>query len=588
MKNNKTLFRFFTLVLFCLAFQICFSNNSLKVDSVAIYTKNNQYEKALLFAKNRSANFLNHKEYLKYSETNIQISEIYNLINEKEKALKVLFDVIKTLQKKEVVGKIITYRKIGAIYTSLTKYEKAKKYYYLALSNAKKSKNDSLIGRLNQPLYKIHKLLKSDSATYYLKKTMEYNKRIGDDGDLSTAYNNYFFHHVYRREFKIAKKYLDSTLYFAKKSKIKNKILIALTNDIYYKLEFENNFLASKKIYQEIFKLKGNDTLSSEAIQLYYGYAFVLKNLGDFKESNKYLDKYIQINSVLFDTKNNNAIRDVETKYQIEKLENGYKAKQILLEETQTKNQKIFFIIIGFLAFLSILIYFFYQISKLKQKNKLKTIQGQIQQNIINATLDGQELERKKIAGILHDNISAQLTSASLHLSAYSAINKMESEEISKTKIILKEAHDTVRDLSHELLPTLLDKFGLFYALNDLCEKNSNSLIHFEYSNTIDQKDRYNKEYETKVYYIVSELFNNILKHADASLVDLIIEEINNDLIIHIGDNGKGFYSNKSISSEGFGLTQIRARVSKMIGTFIISSKINSGTSLQLRLPIPE
>lgn len=224
---------------------------------------------------------------------------------------------------------------------------------------------------------------------------------------------------------------------------------------------------------------------------------------------------------------------------------------------------------------------------RLKEKNKFKDAESRVQQNIINATIDGQELERKKIASVLHDNISAQLSSAGLHLSAFSAITKTDSQEIAKTRAILKEAHDKVRDLSHELLPVLLAKFGLLYALQDLCEKNSNSLLHFEYSGNVSTFKRFNEEFEMKVYFIVTELLNNILKHSEATEAELTINEKNSQLEITVKDNGKGFKTTKT-TDEGFGLTQIRARIQNMNGTFKVDSKPNHGTTVTLNIPVVE
>ena len=65
---------------------------------------------------------------------------------------------------------------------------------------------------------------------------------------------------------------------------------------------------------------------------------------------------------------------------------------------------------------------------------------------------------------------------------AYSAAQPEKAEEIVKARAIIKDAHDKVRDLSHQLVPTLLAKFGLIYALEDLCEKNS------EYGLTPDER----------------------------------------------------------------------------------------------------
>lgn len=171
-------------------------------------------------------------------------------------------------------------------------------------------------------------------------------------------------------------------------------------------------------------------------------------------------------------------------------------------------------------------------------------------------------------------------------MSVFSSKNEIESEEIRKTKDILKEAHDKVRDLSHELLPSLLSRFGLFYALNDLCEKNSNSHIHFAYSSGIDEKTRYDSEFEMKMYFIIMELLNNVIKHSKAENTKLSLQEVENELLIHVWDNGVGFDTNEFNTIEGFGLNQIQARINNMKGELVIKSKLNAGTSIYLKVPI--
>ncbi|MFD0778759.1 sensor histidine kinase [Flavobacterium myungsuense] len=142
--------------------------------------------------------------------------------------------------------------------------------------------------------------------------------------------------------------------------------------------------------------------------------------------------------------------------------------------------------------------------------------------------------------------------------------------------------------MSHELSPSLLAKFGLFHAIQDLCDKNTNTLIEFKHTIAVDLKQIYNEDFETKLYHIISELFNNILKHSSASKAVITIEEKYRELIIIIEDNGKGFKTTKSISNEGFGLTQIRARISSMNGKFSINSIVDKGTLVTLKVPIKE
>ena len=233
-----------------------------------------------------------------------------------------------------------------------------------------------------------------------------------------------------------------------------------------------------------------------------------------------------------------------------------------------------------------LIFYAFSQNEKLKQYNRLKEIQSNVQQNIINATIDGQESERKKIAAFLHDNISALLTSAGMHLNVFSSMNQNQCDEIIKTKYILEDAHHKVRDLSHELMPSLLVRFGLLFALDDLCEKNSNSKIKFEFLNTIDTQTRFDEALEMKIYFIISELLNNILKHSKANLAKLETSLENNQLSIKIKDNGKGFDDLQKNSIDGYGINRIKARINNMKGEFVIKSKKNQGTTIKLIIPV--
>lgn len=251
------------------------------------------------------------------------------------------------------------------------------------------------------------------------------------------------------------------------------------------------------------------------------------------------------------------------------------------------RNRKIVSLSIILVIILFFLFYFFYQNNKLKQKIKRKDIKQKILLNVINSGIDSQEIERKKVASFLHDNINSLLSSAGLHLNVFTTQNNIQSEEIQKAKAILAEAHDLLRDMSHDLVPALLVRFGLIYALEDLCEKNSNSDIHFNFSSAISTNKRYVEKFEMKIYFIVSELCSNIIKHSEAQNAAISMSENDNRLIIKIHDDGKGFKTGKLKNEEGFGLNRIRARIKKFKGTFTITSKPNEGTLIKIQIPLP-
>jgi two-component system NarL family sensor kinase len=273
-----------------------------------------------------------------------------------------------------------------------------------------------------------------------------------------------------------------------------------------------------------------------------------------------------------------------------EEIQMPEKSKKISAVELhkyeQLRNKKNVSLSIVLIIILFFLFYFFYQNNKLKQKIKRKDIKQKILLDVINSGIDTQELERKKIAAFLHDNINSLLSTAGLHLNVFTNQNNIESDEIQKTKAILADVHDLLRDMSHDLVPSLLVRFGLIYALEDLCERNSNSLITFEFSSTIPTEKRYVEKFEMKLYFIVSELFNNIIKHSAAKKAYLTLKEKNNHFILTVQDDGKGLQT-KIKDAEGFGLNRIRARIKKFKGSFDIISNLNEGTIIKIKIPLP-
>ncbi|MFD2943473.1 sensor histidine kinase [Flavobacterium notoginsengisoli] len=253
----------------------------------------------------------------------------------------------------------------------------------------------------------------------------------------------------------------------------------------------------------------------------------------------------------------------------------------------QLRNKKIVSLSILLIIIIFLLFYFLYQNNKLKQKIKRKDTKQKILLNIINSGIDTQEIERKKIASFLHDNINSLLSSAGLHLNTFKVQHNIQADEIEKAKAILSEVHELLRDMSHDLVPSLLVRFGLIYALEDLCEKHSNSAIHFEFSSSIPTSKRYIEKFEMKIYFIVSELFNNIIKHSQAARAKINLAEKNDELILTIHDDGIGFKTQQLKDAEGFGLNRIRARIKKYKGRLTITSKENKGTKIKIQIPLP-
>ena len=259
-------------------------------------------------------------------------------------------------------------------------------------------------------------------------------------------------------------------------------------------------------------------------------------------------------------------------------------------------------IIIGLAISLVILILIFWIYSKnakLKDENKdlliektrlmkekqIEHIESLTRIKILNATLDGKEAERRQIAETLHDSVSALLSAANLHLQA--SKNKVVGKipiEIDKTQTIIDEASGKIRNLSHELISSVLLKFGLSYAIQDFCEKYSNTDL--EITASTENLQRYDESFEIKTNNIIEELVNNLIKHSKASEGHINVMEYRKNLHIEIEDNGVGFDTSKKIESNGIGIHQIEARIKMMKGSFKIHSVMEEGTRIEFTIPI--
>lgn len=485
------------------------------------------------------------------------------------------------------------YNVIAANFDALTEPDKALFYYNKALIYAEKIDDNKLLNWVNNNLGNIYCFDSNDylkGINYYIT-SLKYSGKIKDSAQIVFTKLNITWAYFDIGEFEKGAPYLKYiNKYHTRHGNDFTSTALNLLNGMY--ANHKNNNLAAKRYFEEAIKEGIRQNEKTDLSFTFQEYSkFLIKN-NQPELAYHYLAKYDSLSSKIRteEKRNKTNITGInlqvdEYKRELDKTESLYRDKEEMLKYEKTRNKRVIGIMISLFIVSIILFYFFFQNTRLKQKNKLKDVQRKIQDNLINASIDGQERERIEIAGFLHDNISAMLSSAGMHLKSFSTGNESIPEEILKTKDILEEAHDRVRDLSHELLPSLLVRFGLFYAIEDLCEKNSNSKIHFEYLSSLPTNTRYNQKFEMRLYFIISELLNNISKHSDADKAQVSIDLGNHELIFHVHDNGKGFDS-KKLKVEGFGLNQVRARIKNLNGEFIVNSKVNYGTSVKMRVPI--
>ena len=206
--------------------------------------------------------------------------------------------------------------------------------------------------------------------------------------------------------------------------------------------------------------------------------------------------------------------------------------------------------------------------------------------------IEAQEAERRRISRELHDQVGQILTAVKINL--YSLQQKCVAAEIVSSiednMKIIDEAVDQVRDLSVDLRPHLLDDFGLVIALRWYLGRQTIrcGVVAELFTESLADDDRFPSELETACFRIVQEAVTNVVRHARASRISVVIERAGTELTLWISDDGAGF--DMRVLRNGaptLGLRGMEERAQALGGTFTIESAPQLGTEICARFPIP-
>ena len=562
---------------------IYIENKLHKIDSLVLLK---QYDKAITIINNTQNTFSFRAEDEMNFSFDFRYAKILYDSGQENIALEKALEGFEKLKSKKESSIYIDYANFLAyIFAKSKNYNKAFYYTNMALDASLKIKDSVHIVKSYNRLGTFYYAKKNvDSAKFFYRKVIYFKDNPNIVKGVSTAFNNLGVIAQYEDNYPLAKYYAQEALNIKKREQDTLGITsmnINLANLYYnekkYKVAIDKYLDAEKWIEKD----NSLDALSIKKA-IYDNLSLSYDSLGDYKMAYQHLLKFRDVNKEINENIINKNFAETEAKYNLAREEQKTETER----NNALRTQFLFYGLAFFTLTFFILVLIFYKNYKLKQQNKLEQVQNDVQTRIINATIDAKEKERKTIAEILHDSVSALLSSANLHLQASKAqLNSKAPVEITKAQQIVGEASVKIRDLSHELISSVLLKFGLAFAVHDMCEKYSNS--KFTLMSDANGIKRYNQKFEIKIYNIIEELVNNIIKHSNAKNASIMLTEREGDkLIIQIIDDGKGFDIKRARKKNGLGLSHIEARIKEMDGVFNINSKKGEGTSIFISAPI--
>jgi signal transduction histidine kinase len=358
--------------------------------------------------------------------------------------------------------------------------------------------------------------------------------------------------------------------------------------DLYYEMGdythgIENALEALKVATQFDLLLKFDGT--------YLSLAKNYEGLGDFKNASKYYHLWALAKDSVYSQSHADAIAEMQTKYETEKKEQQLALQEATLTEQRVELQRTYFVLGALTIILLLLIIISLLLrSRYKRKQQLAEKQRElaVREAYINATIDSQENERKRVARDLHDGMGQLISALRITMEQLSPVSSFDERLLTTEKCekIMNDMHREVRGVAFNLMPQTLIQHGLVPALQEMALRiNENAPLRIEVT-SFDMEARLQELQEISVYRIVQEWTTNVTKYAKATkiIVDLVADE--GEIRITIEDDGHGFDSTTLQLGSGNGWKNIQSRLGLLKGAITLDSTAGrQGTTLFIQFP---
>jgi len=224
-------------------------------------------------------------------------------------------------------------------------------------------------------------------------------------------------------------------------------------------------------------------------------------------------------------------------------------------------------------------------------KDSIEKLRSQNEAEVISAIVKTEETERQRFAKELHDGLGPLISSVKMSVSSIKRMAGNESNRaiIENTEKLIDESIITLKEISNNLSPHVLNNLGLYKALELFAAKvQSSNNIGIMMSSNIEGR-RYSYNVEVVFYRIICELITNTLKHASARKINIDLFEDKGELMLEYADNGIGFKVNDEEQSiHGMGLSNMKSRVKSLNGTYEFKSSRGEGFCCFIKVRLSE
>lgn len=547
-----------------------------------------------------------------------------------------------TLTKDKTNYRLNIYAHMVSLYENAGNYEEAIRTHYYALSQTNSKKAQAVmyinICATYIELKNYDKALQSlDNAIHLIEKGNNNYWLViafSNKGSIYNAEGNYRLAiAAFKKAYAIADSF-PATL-AAQNNSVKDMIdakYVVLNNiaDSYMKLNMPDSALYYLQLVQndfehlsqyskcfvlttlgQVYSRKGNDKIAINYLEralvisdkshyaelrkiIYESMAELYGRSGDFKKAWYYQKEFAGLKDSLSSVENIHKINKLERQYDISLNDKTLARKELLINKQagRLKEQNW---LTGFLILILVSLGSIFLIFRKSHLNRNKLLREQLSGSLkdqkimqIEARAKGEEKERTRIAGDLHDGVVSELLAMKLNLQALGKEYQplAQSDEYRNLLYQAEEVTGKLRMVAHNLMPPNLRGNGLLQTIGAFLNRVNNHKVQFSFQHYGDMPDL--SEVTGKIILMITmELIQNILKHSRATEAIIQFDFFADSMSITVEDNGVGIGNNFK-ENKGFGLTNVEHNVNLLNGNIDIKSSEYSGTTILIEIPFKE
>jgi two-component system, NarL family, sensor kinase len=312
----------------------------------------------------------------------------------------------------------------------------------------------------------------------------------------------------------------------------------------------------------------------------------------DYNQAFRFQSQYIVYKDSIENSENTKRIANLRTEFEVSQREK----KITELKKNQLLNRIYIIVAVSLLLITLLLLLYFRQrllntrlmaaTERKEHDEKIKGLLNAQETRALQSMVKGREEERKRIAHELHNHFGSLMATIKIN---FNAIDEHAISNYNTLITLIDQACGDIRDLSHSLNMGISKDFGLLPALKELT-------THLQHADGIDVEfvasmgsQQIDFETEIVIYRIIQELISNVLKHAKATRLSILLTffEDENLMNILVQDNGKGFDVKKAKKiNRGMGLKSLKDMIANLKGDIIFDSNPSGGTTVNIDLPI--